>query len=64
MRSAGCGRRRPSLRNVTDDRSVAGMTRGIASAGAGSGAGSGTGQMREKIDGNRPRDGAGMMTRR
>jgi hypothetical protein len=64
VRIAGRERRRRWLRNVSDDRCVAGMTRGIASAGAGSGVGNVTGQTREKkIDGNRPRDDGGMTMR-
>jgi hypothetical protein len=62
---AGRERRRRWLRNVSDDRCVAGITRGIASAGAESGVGSGTGQTKEKkIDGDCPRDDDGMMMRR
>jgi hypothetical protein len=65
VRIAGRERRRRRLRNVSDDRCVAGVTRGIASAGAGSGVGSGTGQTREKkTDGNHPRDDGGMTMRR
>jgi hypothetical protein len=65
VRIVGRERRRRRLRNVSDDRCVAGMTRGIASAGARSGVGSGMGQTREKkIDGNRPRDDGGMTMRR
>jgi hypothetical protein len=65
VRTVGRERRRRWLRNVSDDRCVAGMTRGIASIGAGSGVGSGMDQTREKkIDGNRPRDDDGMTMRR
>lgn len=64
VQTAGRERRRRQLRNVSDDRCVAGITRGIASAGTESGVGSGTGQMRKKIDGNHPRGDGGMMMRR
>jgi len=63
VQNARHGRRRQWLRNVSDDRCVAAMTRGIASAGVGSRVGSGTGQTREKIDRNRRRSGSGMMMR-
>ena len=64
VRIAGLERRRRQLRNVNDDRCVAEMTRGIASAGAGSGVGSGMAQTREKIDGNHPRGDGDMTMRR
>ena len=60
VRNAGRERRRRWLRNVSDDRCVAGMTRGIVSADAGSG----MAQTREEIDGNRPRGDGGMTMRR
>lgn len=63
-RIVGRERRRRRLRNVSDDRCVAGMTRGIGSAGAGNGVGSGMAQTREKIDGNRTRSDGGMTMRR
>src|SRR6266852_5394118 len=63
VRIAGLEHRRRLLRNVSDDRCVAGMTRGIASAGVGSGVGNGTGRTRGKIDGKRPRSDGGMAMR-
>jgi hypothetical protein len=64
VQTAGRERRKRWLRNVSDDRCVAGMTRGIASAGAGSGVGSNMAQTREKIGGNRLRSDGGMTMRR
>lgn len=63
VRTVGRERRRRWLRNVSDDRCVAGITRGIASRSVGSGVWDGTAQTREKIDGNGLRNGGGVTMR-